>query len=109
MPWWIWLVLAAFWLAMLIIGAVYAIRHAVRAARIASALGNQVSKRMARMTVDTDAHAPRPAAMFTRPLEEASNAYADAHAGVIRRRQARRERYARTWEQWEQFNDLPNA
>ncbi|RSX56032.1 prolyl aminopeptidase [Bifidobacterium dolichotidis] len=105
MPWWIWLVLAAFWLAMLVIGCIYAIRKAIHAARLASALGNQVAKRAAVLQDHDDTEEATEPAIFTQPLQVASDRYAQAHAEVLRRKHNKHMRHVETWQQWEEFNN----
>lgn len=105
MPGWIWLVLVVFMLAMLATGVLYVVVHAVRAVKKASAVGDAVSSTLGKMSVDADAVAPGEPAIFTQPLSTAADRYSQAHAQVIRRQEARRNRYAGIWSKWLHFND----
>ena len=49
MPWWIWLLLALFMLAMIIAGFVYAGLHGYHALKDLGAVGHEVGKRFVRM------------------------------------------------------------
>lgn len=106
MPWWIWLVLSGFWLAMLIIGVIYVIRHGLSALHTLSQTGNDVSERLSVMSEssphDEANSVQRP--IFTLPLADAAEQYADAHAQVIERKERRQERHMRTWDKWANFN-----
>lgn len=106
MPWWIWLILALFILAMFVAGVVYAIVHGIRAMKTVSPVGRQVSERldaMARKDDSTDEGPQR--AIFTEPLHVAADRYADAHAVVVERKERRQDRYAQQWAQWSHFNE----
>lgn len=103
MPGWIWWILALFMILMLVIGAIYAIRHAMAAMRTVSAIGSQASERFALMQVDTHDIADVPAPSFTQPLKHTADQYADAHAQVIERKERRRDRHAQTWNHWRQY------
>ncbi|KAB7788266.1 hypothetical protein [Bifidobacterium cebidarum] len=104
MPWWIWLVLALFMLAMIIAGLVYAGIHGMRALRDASEIGGQVGEKLAAMGRTDDVSRPASPIAFTQPLRVAQERYADAHAEVIERQAAKRERHIRTWNEWKKFN-----
>ncbi|NEG69125.1 hypothetical protein [Bifidobacterium choloepi] len=106
MPGWIWWILVAFLIVMLVIGVVYVVRHALGAMHKLSAVGGKVSDRVSQMGVDPDAVATAPEApIFTQPLSVATERYSDAHAEIIEQRQARRERHMATWQRWLHFND----
>ena len=100
MPWWIWLLLALFMVAMLVAGVVYAALHGMRGLRIVGEVGEQIGDRMAAMgEPDQEADRQSPP-VFTAPLRAASERYTQAQAAVVARRQAKRERHARQWADW---------
>ena len=45
MPWWIWLILALFMLAMIVAGLIYAALHGIRALKDMSDIGGQLAAR----------------------------------------------------------------
>ena len=47
MPWWIWLILALFMLAMIVAGLIYAALHGIRALKDMSDIGGQLGERVA--------------------------------------------------------------
>ena len=47
MPWWIWLILALFMLAMIVAGLIYAALHGLRALKDMSDIGGQLGERVA--------------------------------------------------------------
>ena len=49
MPWWIWLILALFMLAMIVAGLIYAALHGIRALKDMSDIGGQLGERVAAM------------------------------------------------------------
>lgn len=100
MPWWIWLVLALFMLAMLVAGVVYAALHAMRGLASLSEVGGRLSERLDAMGEPVPAERADEAPLFTKPLAEAAERYADAHAGVVERRMRRRERHVEQWADW---------
>ena len=93
MPWWIWLLLALFMVAMLVAGVVYAAVHGMRGLRIVGEVGEQIGDR----NQEADRQSPP---VFTEPLRAASERYPQAQAAVVARRQAKRERHARQWADW---------
>lgn len=105
MPWWIWLILALFMLAMLVAGIVYAAVHALRASKVVGAVAADVSARIDEMNAPQDAGGAPRRAIFTEPLAVAADRYADAQVAVVERRERRHERHAAVWRRWEQFND----
>lgn len=104
MPWWIWLVLAGFWLAMLIIGVVYVIKKAMNTMHVASHYTGKINAIMDVLQEGPEEHPKPQPAIFTQPLSVAADKYADAHAEVIERKERRKERYMQRWDKWEQFN-----
>lgn len=105
MPWWIWLLLALFMLAMIIAGFVYAGLHGYHALKDLGAVGHEVGKRFARMEQTHDGERQSDPPLFTQPLTVAKERYVDAHADVVRAKAAKRERHARAWARWKQFNN----
>ena len=105
MPWWIWLVLVLFMLALLVVGGVYACIHGYRALKDVSKLGGRVFRRFEAMSKPLPQVEENTAPFFTKPLEDATDRYAEAHAEVIRRRETRRVRHAQQWAKWKNFND----
>lgn len=105
MPWWVWLVLALFMLGMIIAGLVYAGIHGMRALRDASEVGGRLGERFASMGQPDDAVRSQEPITFTQPLSVAQERYADAHAEVIQRQAAKRERHIQAWNRWKQFNN----
>ena len=91
MPWWIWLILSLFMLAMIVAGIAYAALHGFRALNGIAEIGSRLGEPLA------------PPA-FTQPLNSAISRYDDAQVDVIRRRNAKRERHARAWARWSRFN-----
>lgn len=100
MPWWIWLVLALFMLAMIVIGCIYVFRHGVAALRTVSRTGEQVSDRLAAMGEPVEIPSGDEKPIFTQPLRIAAERYGNAHAEVVKRRQATRNRHVRAWKRW---------
>ena len=105
MPWWIWLLLALFMLAMVVSGVVYACLHGYRAFKDVAKLGERTAKRIRRWAKTIAPKQREEAPFFTRPLKDAADRYADAHAGVIERHEAKRSRHAQQWAQWRHCND----
>ncbi|MFR5625603.1 MAG: hypothetical protein ACLTLN_04635 [Bifidobacterium bifidum] len=107
MPWWIWLILSLFMLAMIVAGIAYAALHGFRAlngiAEIGSRLGKPLSE-LADVPQGADAREPLAPPTFTQPLNSTISRYDDAQVDVIRRRNAKRERHARAWARWSRFN-----
>ena len=91
MPWWIWLLLALFMLSMIVAGCIY--------------VGSRAGERFAAMGDTLPVEQANSAPFFTRPLQDAADRYVDAHAQVIERREAKRERHAAQWRRWKHFND----
>ena len=100
MPWWIWLILALFMLAMIVAGLIYAALHGLRALKDMSDIGGQLGERVPGTSADTS-EPP----LFTQPLSVAQNRYAEAHADVIRSKAAKRERRTQAWARWKRFNN----
>lgn len=107
MPWWIWLILSLFMLAMIVAGIAYAALHGFRAlngvAEIGSRLGKPLSE-LADVPQGADVREPLAPPTFTQPLNSAISRYDDAQVDVIRHRNAKREHHARAWARWSRFN-----
>ena len=99
MPWWIWLILALFMLAMIVAGLIYAALHGIRALKDMSDIGGQLGERVAAMGESGTS------ADTSEPLSVAQNRYAEAHADVIRSKAAKRERRTQAWARWKRFNN----
>ncbi|MBT1181213.1 hypothetical protein JS531_04345 [Bifidobacterium sp. CP2] len=100
MPWWIWLLLTLFMIAMIVLGLVYAFRRAVAALHTVSETGSAIGERFAAMSDIDETEDEAEAPIFTLPLREAAARYERAHTAVIERRQAKRERHVRAWKRW---------
>ena len=103
MTWWIWLLLVVFMLAVLFAGLTYVVLRALALMHVATALGTTVSERFGRLDAkDPDSTPTR--AIFTEPLQVASDNYATAHSRVIARKMAARRRHIERWKSWLRFN-----
>ncbi|NEG54702.1 YibE/F family protein [Bifidobacterium platyrrhinorum] len=100
MPWWIWLLLVLFMVAMLVIGGVYVFRRGLAALHVITDTGMQVGERLDRMGRPQTDDGPGPVPAFTRPLHETAERYERAQVEVIARRQAKRDRHVRAWRRW---------
>ena len=100
MPWWIWLLLVLFMLAMLIIGGFYAFTHGMRALRGVSDTAAQVGERVSLLGEQTDERDEPEAPLFTQPLKVSLDRYERAQINVIKRAQIKRTRHAMTWARW---------
>ena len=67
--------------------------------------GERTAKRIEAMGKPLPQNNENEAPFFTRPLKDAADRYADAHAGVIERHEAKRSRHAQQWAQWRHCND----
>ncbi|HCH21483.1 hypothetical protein [Bifidobacterium sp. UBA6881] len=106
MPWWIWLLLALFMLGMFIAGLVFAGMHGYRAIKGIMHVGRQATERFSDMGESpSQTEVKNEAPWFTRPLQDAADCYIDAHAQVIERQEAKRNRHRRQWANWKHFND----
>ena len=105
MPWWIWLVLVVFMLVMIVAGLAYAAMTLWRAFGKVSRTGAAIGEHMAAFqnTAPSDGQPAPP--LFTQPLSVASERYSQAHAEVIRRREAKRSRHVEAWARWRRFNN----
>ena len=106
MPGWIWIFLVIFMLAMLIGGAVYAIRHAMTAGRSIGRVSDDLNRHMPQPPVAGQSQATDRAEgpAFALPLSQSTERYSQAHAQVLQRREQRRRNHARVWRRWKQFN-----
>ena len=105
MPCLIWLVLVVFMLVMIVAGLAYAALHLWRAFGKVSRTGAAIGEHMAAFqnTAPSDGQPEPP--LFTQPLSVASERYSQAHAEVIRRREAKRSRHVEAWARWRRFNN----
>ena len=67
MPWWIWLILVLFMVAMIVAGCVYVLQHGLRAMHVMSGTAAQIGERVARMGEPVEGTEPE-APFFTQPL-----------------------------------------
>lgn len=105
MPWWLWLLLALFMLTMIIAGIAYAGIHGYRAFKDSAKVASRIAQRFDAMGQPLPEATQDESPFFTRPLQDAADRYAQAHAEVINRREARRARHAQQWTSWKHFND----
>ena len=105
MPWWIWLLLALFMLSMIVAGCIYVVLHGYHVFKDIAQVGSRAGERFAPMGDTLPVERANSAPFFTRPLRDAADRYVDAHAQVIERREAKRERHAAQWRRWKHFND----
>lgn len=104
MPGWIWVILVIFLFAMLIIGTIYVVRHAVAALRTVGMVGGRVSEVMSRLG-EEQPQSGEEQPIFTQPLRTATDRYAEAHAKVIEHREQVQNRHAAIWKRWKSFNE----
>lgn len=111
MPWWIWLLLVLFMIAMIAVGLVYAVRHALRALGVVSETGAAVGERLARMGESHAADDAMRAVSFTEPLQETAARYEHAQTEIIERAQHKRNRHVGAWKRWDAapLNQLPGS
>ena len=105
MTWWMWLTLSLILVAAFVLGVAYLVVHAIRALRTVSATADAVGKPLSAMTADDEQSHPLEPPLFTQPLKRSMDRYSLAHARVLERAQARRNRHAEQWNQWKHFND----
>lgn len=99
MPWWVWLILALFMAAMIVVGCIYALRRGFAALQTVSNTASQVGNRIARMGEPVEASAPE-APFFTQPLAVSLEYYEAAQLKVAQRDKAKHERHMRVWQRW---------
>ena len=106
MPWWIWLVLVIWMLVVLAAGGWYVFSRVRAAAHQLSAGSEDIGKRV--QTISAVQSRPvEPAGkppLLVRPLNDAIERYADAHAEVRVRRAHAQDRHMDRWREWERFN-----
>lgn len=105
MPWWVWLLLVLFMVAVLIAGAAYVCVHGYRAFKVAAALGERISKRCEDMSKTFVQPQDNGIPFFARPLKDAASRYTDAQVDVIRHHEMKRTRHVQRWVRWQYFND----
>ena len=92
MPWWIWLILALFMLAMIVAGLIYAALHGIRALKDMSDIGGQIGERVAAMGESgTSADTSEPP-LFTQPAQRGTESLCRGPCG----RDSQQGRQART-------------
>lgn len=99
MPWWIWLILALFMAAMIVIGGVYALRHGFAAVKKISSTVSQVGDRIVRMGEPLENNGFE-SPLFTKPLADSLNHYEAAQLKVAERKKVKHERHAMIWRRW---------
>lgn len=100
MLWWIWLILALFMVAMIVIGCVYAFRHGVAAAKVVGATMAQAGECVSRMGEPVESAEPQ-APFFTQPLKVSLDRYEAAQVDVATRAGAKRECHGEVWKHWD--------
>ena len=100
MPWWIWLLLALFMLAMIVIGGVYAFVHGMGAFRSIAGTGMRIGQSVSRMSEPSDDVREPDSPLFTEPLNVTLGRYERAQVELIRRRESRRARHVGVWARW---------
>ena len=105
MPGWIWVILVIFLFAMLIIGTIYVVRHAIAALRTVGTVGDRVDEVMSHIS-DGRPQTGEEQPIFTQPLRTATDRYAEAHAKVIEHKEQVQNRHAAIWKRWKSFNEL---
>ncbi len=91
MPWWIWLILALFMLAMIVAGIAYAALHGFRALNGIAEIGGRLGKPLSEL-----ADVPQGADAREPPLRHSPNRSTAPSAGMTMRRCLMPEREART-------------
>ena len=111
MPWWIWLLLVLFMLAMIAAGLVYAVRRALHALGVVSETGAAMGERLARMGESRGEDDAARAPSFTEPLRETAARYERAQTEIAERAQNKRSRHVGAWKRWKAapLNQLPGS
>ncbi|AKV55232.1 hypothetical protein BACT_0690 [Bifidobacterium actinocoloniiforme DSM 22766] len=104
MPWWIWLAIVILMIVMLVSGGIYVFRRARSAAHVVGSLVAASSQRLGPSRLQAPER-PEQDPAFTEPLSTSADRYASAHAKVLERKEAARERHNDTWKSWQTFND----
>ncbi len=100
MPGWIWVVLVLFFFAMFISGAIYVLLRIKKGIETAGRTGMKISSSLKKLAAGEESEKQREAPIFTRPLSEAAEAYSDAHAEKIRRKDAAHRKHRNIWAKW---------
>lgn len=110
MHWWCWIILAVLMLAALVVGLVYAGIHAVRAARVVAATGENVQDYLSAMTASSknEEQTPEPP-LFTQPLSLSAHRYSLAQTVVEERRISKHIRHAERWDDWKHRHILADS
>lgn len=100
MPWWIWLILVLFMVAMIVAGCVYVLQHGLRAMHVMSGTAAQIGERLARMGEPVEGTEPE-APFFTQPLKVSLDRYEATRTRKAEREIAKRARHMEVWERWD--------
>lgn len=105
MPGWVWILLTLFMIAMLAIGAIYAILHAIRAGKAMGQVGATISQHMPQPPAGEAGRQDQPEGpFFSQSLSKASSRYSQAHADLLRRKNSKRRNHEAVWARWKHFN-----
>ncbi len=100
MPWWVWLLITIFMLAMIIIGGIYAFKRGMNLLLTANQTSSDIFERVGKMSDTEEARHADSTPLFTQPISQAANRYATKHATMIRRHEAAQDRHAKKWSEW---------
>ncbi|RBP99272.1 hypothetical protein [Bifidobacterium xylocopae] len=103
MPWWIWLLLALLMLAVLVMGVVYAFRRANAALKLLGSFGSAVNQRLDPARTEAKGR-PAQDPSFTDSVSVSAGRYADAHARLLKRKDAAHRNHLERWAAWRSFN-----
>lgn len=99
MPWWIWLILAIFFVSMFLIGSVYAFIKFNKGLVVVSESADKISDIYDRFdTLDNKTVDDKP--LFTQPIAVAARRYEEAHKRVILRDERKKEIHKLVWQHW---------
>lgn len=99
MPWWIWLILAIFFVSMFLIGSVYAFIKLNKGLVVVSESADKISDIYDRFdTLDNKTVDDKP--LFTQPIAVAARRYEEAHKRVILRDDRKKEIHKLVWQHW---------
>lgn len=99
MPWWIWLILAIFFVSMFLIGSVYAFIKLNKGLVVVSESADKISDIYDRFdTLDNKTVDDKP--LFTQPIAVAARRYEEAHKRVILRDERKKEIHKLVWQHW---------
>lgn len=106
MPWWIWLILALFMIGMIAAGCIYAGIHGLRALQDVGEITSRISEITSTLgnTEDVEENPEDSKPLYTQPISVAQARYRNAHAEIVRRKEAKRDRHAVKWADWTNYN-----